>query len=136
MGVCLLQGDACLGGVETAHDGYCCRWCTSYWNAFLCKIILQNYNYHPQTKFVKVMFLQVCVCPWGGVAIPACIAGGIPACLAAGVWGGGGIPACLEGFQAHTQRGSLGGSGWGVCRPTPKEKVEGDLVQAHSQRVS
>ena len=36
------------------------------------------------------MFLQVCVCPWGG-AIPACLAAGgaIPACIA------GGIPACL-----------------------------------------
>ena len=58
------------------------------------------------------MFLQVCVCPGGG-AIPSCIAGGIPACLAAGL--GGGIPACLAGFQVHTQGGgSLGGSGRGV----------------------
>ena len=47
--------------------------------------------------------------------------------------GGGGIPACLAGFQAHTQGGSLGGSGWGVSRPTPKGEVEGDLVQAHTQ---
>ena len=44
--------------------------------------------------------------------------------------GGGGIPACLAGFQAHTQGGSLGGSGWGVpgqgvSRPTPKGEVEG-----------
>ena len=34
--------------------------------------------------------------------IPACLAGGIPACLA-GLQGGGGIPACLAGLQAHTQ---------------------------------
>ena len=27
--------------------------------------------------------------------------------------GGGGVLACLAGFQAHTQGGSLGGSGWG-----------------------
>ena len=47
--------------------------------------------------------------------------------------GGGGIPACLAGFQAHTQGGSLGGSGRGVSRPTAKGEVEGDLVQAHSQ---
>ena len=46
---------------------------------------------------------------------------------------GSGIPACLAGFQAHTQGGSLGGSGWGVSKPTPKGEVEGDLVQAHSQ---
>ena len=32
-------------------------------------------------------------------------AGGIPACLAAGLKGGG-IPACLAGFQAHSQGGS------------------------------
>ena len=86
------------------------------------------------------MFLQVCVCPQGGAAIPACIADGIPACLA--------------GFQAQTQGGSLGGSGWGSpgpyprgsrgesgpgpwprgklrgiwSRPTPKGDVEGDLA--------
>ena len=46
---------------------------------------------------------------------------------------GGGIPACLADFQAHIQGGSLGGSGRGVSRPTPKGEVEGDLVQAHSQ---
>ena len=45
----------------------------------------------------------------------------------------GGIRACLAGFQAHTQRGSLGGSGRGVSSPTAKGEVEGDLVQAHSQ---
>ena len=61
--------------------------------------------------------------------MPACIAGGIKACLAAGLQGGGSIPACLAGFQAHTQEGSLGGSGQeGVSRPTPKGEVEGGLV--------
>ena len=48
-------------------------------------------------------------------------------------------------FQAHTQGGSSGGSGWGVSRPTPKGEiegiwsstrpegeVEGDLVQVHT----
>ena len=71
------------------------------------------------------MFLQVSVCPQGD-AIPASIAGGIPACLVAGLGGGGGIPACLAGFQDYTQGGSLGGSGWkGVSRPTAKWEVEG-----------
>ena len=92
-------------------------------------------------SYGKVMFLQVSVILFtGGVcAIPAYIAGGIPACLAAGLWGvGGGIPACLAGFQAHTQGGSLGGSGWGgkVSRPTLKGEIEGDLVQAHTQQGS
>ena len=102
-------------------------------------------------KVAKVMFLQVSVCAQGG-AIPACNADGIPACLAAGLWGVG-IPACLADFQAHTQGGSLGGSvqgclqaltkggSWGgsgpgpqprgklrgiQSRPTAKGEVEGD----------
>ena len=54
------------------------------------------------------MFLHVSVIlstgDGGCDGIPACIAGGIPAYLAAGLWGAGvGIPACLGGFQAHTQ---------------------------------
>ena len=58
----------------------------------------------------------------GGVGITACIAGGIPACLAAGLQGEGGIPACLAGFQAHTLGGSRGV--WpGGSRPTPKGEV-------------
>ena len=40
---------------------------------------------------------------------------------------GSGIPACLAGFQAHTQGGSLGGSGKGegISRPIAKGEVEG-----------
>ena len=38
--------------------------------------------YRPQTKFAKVMFLHVSVCPRGVGGIPVCIAGGIPVCLA------------------------------------------------------
>ena len=59
----------------------------------------------------KVIFSEACVknsVHGEGEAIPACIAGGIPAYLAAGLQGGG-IPACLAGFQAHTQGGSLRG---------------------------
>ena len=67
-------------------------------------------------------------CSGGGwVVISACIAGGISACLAAGLGGGGGVPAYLAGLQAHTQGGSWGvwpgGSPLphlgGVSRPTP-----------------
>ena len=52
-------------------------------------IFLLEFFYHPQTKFAKVMFLQVCVCPqWGrGRAWGACMAGG--ACMARGhAWQG------------------------------------------------
>ena len=59
------------------------------------------YKVHPPPK---VMFLHVSVILFtGGCAIPACIAGGIPACLAAGgVCSGGGL---LPG------RSALGGGG-------------------------
>ena len=53
-------------------------------------------------------------------------AGGIPACLAAGIWGGG-IPACLAGFQAHTQGEVEGDLARGVSRPTPRV-----VLQAHT----
>ena len=47
---------------------------------------------------------------------------------------GGDIPACLAGFQACTQGGSLGGSGWGEgLQAHTQGEVEGDLVQADSQ---
>ena len=59
------------------------------------------------------MFLQMCVCPQGG--IPECIAGGIPVCLAAGLWG--------EVSQHALQ----------VSRPTPKWEVEGDLARGVSR---
>ena len=101
--------------------------------------------YRPQRSWAKVMFLQACVILFtGGGCIPACIAGGNPACLAAGLqWGGvypsmhcrrypsmpcsrspvGGvcIPACIQ-VQAHTQGGNGGGSGPG---PHPRGKLRG-----------
>ena len=73
-----------------------------------------------RNEVVKVMFLQVSVCPRGH-AIPVCIAGGIPACLATGLqWG---VPACSGGVPA------LGGSGprgrglvlGGMWRPPRKQ---------------
>ena len=56
-------------------------------------------------------------CSRGVCAIPACIAGGIPACLAAGVCA---IPACLAVGGACSQGGGLlpgGGLLWGVPGP-------------------
>ena len=47
------------------------------------------------------------------------------------------MPACLAGFQAHTQGGSLGGSGKGGLQAHTKGEFEGDLVrrglQAYTQ---
>ena len=71
---------------------------------------------------------------YSGGAIPACIAGGIPAYLAAGLQGGG-ILACLAGFQALTQGGSWEGSG-GSTGPQSRGKLRriwpGGL-QVHTQ---
>ena len=65
-------------------------------------------------------------------------AGGIPACLAAGLPGvGGGIPACLAGFQAHTQGGSWGVWPGGSPGPHPRGKLRGLAwggLQAHTPR--
>ena len=66
--------------------------------------------YRPQTKFAKVMFLHVSVIlsGGGGAAIPACIAGGIPA-----------LQQVSRGVSQHALQ---------VSRPTPRGKVEGDLA--------
>ena len=65
-------------------------------------------NYRPQTKFPKVMFSQVSVCPQGRVCIPACTGQGvcIPACIGQGMypsmhWAEG----CARGDQRQTPPG-------------------------------
>ena len=71
---------------------------------FLCNTWEQSaihlFYYRPQTKFAKVMFLQVCVCPRGG---RACFLGGGHACFP-------GVCGC---------RGGMCGWGcawlWGAC---------------------
>ena len=89
------------------------------------------------------MFLHVSVCPQGG-AIPVCIVGVIPACLAAGLGGGGWYPSmpCRfrgpnprgklrgiwlgGGFQAHTQGEVEGDLAWGGSPgPQPRRKLRG-----------
>ena len=80
----------------------------------------------PANEVCEGHVLHVSVCPRGR-AIPACIAGGIPACLVAGL-GVGWYP---------NPRGKLRGIWLGVSRPTTKGEVEGDLarggLQAHNQ---
>ena len=98
--------------------------------------------YHPQTKFVKVMFLHMSVILSRGGAIPACIAAGLQ-----GVgWG------VVSQHALQVSRPTLKGEVWGVLarggsagpqprgklmgiwsKPTAKGEIEGDLVQAHTQ---
>ena len=89
----------------------------------MVNINVQHYFYRPQTNSAKVMFLHLSVSHsvHRRGAIPACITGDIPACLAAGLRGGSPCP--------HPM-GKLRGI-W--SRPTAKGEVEGDLVEAHSQ---
>ena len=71
-----------------------------------------GYFYCPQTKFAKVMFLHMSVCPRGA-------GGGIPACLA-GLRMGGGVYASMPcRFPGPHPRGSLKGLARGVSKPTP-----------------
>ena len=39
-GGCLLRGVVCVW--TSPHDGYCCGWYASYWNAFLLVLILKE----------------------------------------------------------------------------------------------
>ena len=71
------------------------------------------------------MFLQVCVCPQGG--IPTCLAGGIPTCLSAGL--GGGIPACLAGGIPACPAAGL----WGVVSQHALQVVSQHALQQVSR---
>ena len=66
--------------------------------------------YRPQRKFAKVMFLQVSVCPLGGVAGKVCMAGGVSGrepCVARG-----------HAWWGHAWQGGMNGRGMcgrGTC---------------------
>ena len=88
-------------------------------------------HYCPQTKFAKVMFLQVSVCPQGGVRDGgACMAGRgghawLGACVTGGVHGRG---ACVEG-GVH-DRGCVCGGGGHVWQG--KHAWQGGVWQGHA----
>ena len=68
-----------------------------------------------------------------GSGIPACIAGGIQACLSAGL--GGGVSQHALQISRPTFRGKMRGLARGVSRPTPKSEVDGSCLgglQAHT----
>ena len=95
-------------------------------------VTLNAYNYRSQRSCEGYVFTGVCLSMGG--AIPACIAGGIPACLAAGLQEGvGGYPSMPCRFPGPHPRGKFRGI---RSRPTAMGEVEGDPVQAHSQRGS
>ena len=87
----------------------------SYW---LTSNIWKSFRFHISAVRMASTFLPPAFCEgyvFTGVCQSFCSGGGwypsMP-CSRSPV-GGGGIPACLAGFQAHTQGGSWGRSGWG-----------------------
>ena len=64
-------------------------------------------HYRPQTKFAKVMFLQVSVCPRGGACM---VALGGHAWL---LWGG--VRGCTGEVCVVALGGGMHGCSWGVC---------------------
>ena len=89
-------------------------------NPYLDKV-MRNCYYRPQTKFAKVMFLHVSVCPrggWGWYPSMPCSRGWYPR-----------MP-CSRGASKPTPRGKLRGLARGVSRPT-----SGEGLQAHTQGV-
>ena len=91
----------------------------------LClSIFMYNIYYCPQTKFVKVIFLHVSVCPQGGwypsilcrwyPSIPCRSLGGLSkhAFQVSRCTSGGSLRVWLGGLQAHTH-GEVEGSGLG-----------------------
>ena len=67
-------------------------------------MLLDPFYYRSQTKFAKVMFLQVSVCPHGGGA-----------CVVAGGW------VCVVALGGHVWllRGGMHGSWGGACMVAP-----------------
>ena len=106
------------------------KWKSLCFDTFLCNTWEQSaihlFYYRPQTKFTKVMFLQVCVCPQGRGAcvLPgghecfpggACFPGGCGyrgACVVGGVHGCGG--ACMVAGVCAWLQGGMHGCG-GAC---------------------
>ena len=68
----------------------------------------ENSIFTVRNEVVKVMFLHV--------SVPACFAGGIPACLAAGLWGRSALgDACSGGSAPGGMPAPRGVCSWGVC---------------------
>ena len=98
-------------------------------NQHKLKILAKHYHYRPQTKFAKVMFLQVsvilstggaCVVARGGCAWllggRAWLLRGVRAWLLGGVRGcSGGHAWLLGGGMRGCSRGGMHGCSWGVC---------------------
>ena len=86
---------------------------------------VRRYIYHPQTKFAKVMFLHVSVCPQGvGVVSQH-----------AGVWPGGSPgPHRGEGVPRPTPEGVSRPTSRGVSRPTPRGVSQHALRQTPPSR--
>ena len=162
-GVCMVAGGACVGYNEIwSMSG----WYASYWNAFLFSMcnyfsskvcleaaVFKLHYYHPQTKFAKVKFLQVCGCPGGGCVwllrggghawllqggMHGCSGGGCAWLLQEGhVWllpGGACMvaPGCVRGCSRGRAWLLQGGHAWlllgGACVVAPGQRHASDTT--------
>ena len=112
----------------------CVRWHGEYIN--------NNYYYRPQTKFAKVMFLQVsvilstggaCMVAWGGMV--ACVVAPGGACVVT-PRGVGGMRGCSRGACVV----ALGGCAWllpggGVCVVAWDTMRYGDTINERAVRI-
>ena len=104
--------------------------------------------YRPQTKFAKVMFLQVSVCPqgggcaWQGMCVAGCVCGrGV--CVVGGACMAGGacvVGTCMAGVclpRGVHGRGCAwwgGGHAWHACSPADTTRY-GDVVNERAVRI-
>ena len=80
--------------------------------------------YRPQTKFAKVMFLQVSVCPQGGCVW--LLPGGHAWLLPGGhVWLLGGVHGCSGGGMHSCSQGACVVAPRGACMVAPRGGVRG-----------
>ena len=89
-------------------------WCSSSAFLYIGEIINYIYFYRPQTKFAKVMFLQVSVCPQGGMhgcSGGACVVAPGGVCMVAL----GGHAWLLRGGMCSCSRGGMHGCSGGAC---------------------
>ena len=93
---------------------------------------INNFNYHPQTKFAKVMFLHMSVCPRGGGWYPSMHCRWYPS-MPCRSPGGGWYPSMPCRSPGPHPGGKLRGLAWGEF---PGPHLEGGGLQAHTWGVS
>ena len=136
-------GRHCTGPLSSGCIETCSLWGTDCRKAGAWYATEMPSCYRPQTKFAKVMFLQMSVCPWGGNRRGGVHGGG--ACMVGGcAWQGGMCGgghawwgACMAGGmhgRGHAWWGGMCGGGvgwraWQILRDTVNERAVRILLE-------